>query len=74
MMRSTHSISVRLCRPRELAHQRRPADDAGEEAGDLEVLAVLLVDLAQVLLQQRRIVGDQCFVQHLRGDAAVSCA
>ena len=48
MMRSTHSMSVRLLHadPGQLAHQRRAADHLGEQPGHLEVEAVLGVEQA----------------------------
>ena len=58
--------------PGELAHERRAADHVGEQAGDLEVLAVLGFEALLVLLQHERVVLADGLVEHLGGDAARS--
>ena len=74
MMRSTHSMSVRLthAHARELAHERGPADHLREQPRHLEVEAVLGVEELGVLLQREPVAGRQRLVQHLRRDAGRS--
>ena len=56
MIRSTHSIRRVAVHSDscELAHQRRTADDVGEQPGNFEVAPVLVVEHRCVLLEARR--------------------
>jgi hypothetical protein len=74
MIRRTHSMSVRLCMPDrgQLAHQRRAADDAGEQAGDLEVLAVLRRRAASGSAAGERVASTSASWIDVGGHAAVS--
>ena len=53
--------------PRQLPHERRPADDPGEQAGHLEVLAVLGLRAAWGSPQGQRVAVDERLVDRVGG-------